>query len=208
MRTIKCPHQQNKKNNKAITCKFLLPMKKIILLFTLIIVAKLSNAQDTKATAYPFRQFIKDNELKINDYPDDCLRFFGVRPESSEFESKKYEVFVIRDNYVGILFTTEVFDFTNEVTANLTTYDWNGNKISEMKFEYGITGDLQMYHRKCEFLSDYNIIQCAINETEGGMEQSYNEDGEITGTTYVSMKKETIYEKYEIQNNGEIIQVE
>lgn len=148
-----------------------------------------------------FRSFIEKNGEKINDFPEQCENFFGTAPFTNDDEAGYYKVLLIRENFVGILFTIEQFDAHNETTTTLSTYDWNGNFIDKLDYGYAVGGDFYSKSLTCELSKD-DMINCTDAEHEGTLKENLDEEGNVISMDYVAVRDDITKSRYKINADG------
>jgi len=167
--------------------------------------------QSQEDSTITFKQFVYLMEQKDNDkymQIDDSLylEYLNDTPFVNDESDMTFLVLFTREAFVAIVKTTTL-EMGRSETSILSTYDREGKLIAEFDFGSGIFGDYYSESRVCE-ISASEAITCKLQINEGGLEEELDEEGNIIGMNYITVKDETTYEYFRIMGNGTFERIE
>lgn len=130
-------------------------------------------------------------------------KYFQITPINSDEHKINVNVIFIKENFIAIMIESYVNESVYEESSNLITYDWNGDFIDEINFNYINSNDLSSINIESEFINDNLIVKNSYSEFYSFVEV-LDENGEIISYEYKLDKAVKELIKYSLDDNGAI----
>ncbi len=188
-------------------------MKKLILICNICIAIIglcpfLAKSQENEIS---FKEFInlleqkeKDKNLQIADSV--YLLFINDVPKKDDESETEISVLLNRVGFVGLIVYT-LSDMERSEESQLCIYDWEGNLITDFDYGSGTYGDYFSESIVCQLKAN-DELECKHYINEGGLKEVLDDEGNVTGMNYITVKDEVTFEYYKILPNGNIETIE